>query len=144
MNPAPRPRLAVQLVTAGTAACIADIFTFPLDTAKVRLQVQGEEQYSSSSNSHECPPGEGGAVGVAGRGVAGTLSHIARTEGARALYSGLVPGLQRQMAFSAIRIGAYERVSFVRIALEYNKDCALIAIFGILTKTTSKQSNLSM
>ena len=43
--------------------------------------------------------------------MAGTLSHIVRTEGARALYSGIVPGLQRQMAFSAIRIGAYERVS---------------------------------
>ena len=28
----------------------------------------------------------------------------------RALYSGIVPGLQRQMAFSAIRLGAYERV----------------------------------
>ena len=55
--------------------------------------------------------GEGGQLGGAGRGVAGTLSHIVRTEGARALYSGIVPGLQRQMAFSAIRIGAYERVS---------------------------------
>ena len=28
----------------------------------------------------------------------------------RALYNGIVPGLQRQMAFSAIRIGAYETV----------------------------------
>ena len=28
----------------------------------------------------------------------------------RALYNGIVPGLQRQMAFSAIRIGAYEPV----------------------------------
>ena len=36
--------------------------------------------------------------------------HIARYEGPRALYSGLVPGLQRQMAFSAIRIGGYENV----------------------------------
>ena len=45
--------------------------------------------------------------------MAGTLSHIVRSEGARALYSGIVPGLQRQMAFSAIRIGAYERVSDV-------------------------------
>ena len=43
--------------------------------------------------------------------MAGTLGHIVRTEGAAALYSGIVPGLQRQMAFSAIRIGAYERVS---------------------------------
>lgn len=34
------PGLGVQLLTAGTAACIADIFTFPLDTVKVRLQVR--------------------------------------------------------------------------------------------------------
>jgi len=96
-QPAPiKPGLGVQLVTAGTAACVADLFTFPLDTAKVRLQVQGE----------------GGVLG-ASRGVSATLSHIVRSEGAAALYSGIVPGLQRQMAFSAIRIGAYERVKEV-------------------------------
>ena len=83
----------MQLLTAGTAACIADIFTFPMDTVKVRLQVQGE----------------GGTTGQ-GRGILGTLSSIVRHEGARGLYSGLVPGLQRQMAFSAIRIGGYEPV----------------------------------
>ena len=33
------PGLGVQLLTAGTAACIADCITFPLDTVKVRLQV---------------------------------------------------------------------------------------------------------
>ena len=33
----------------------------------------------------------------------GTLVSIVRNEGATALYSGIVPGLQRQMAFSAIR-----------------------------------------
>ena len=33
------PGLGVQLLTAGTAACIADMITFPLDTVKVRLQV---------------------------------------------------------------------------------------------------------
>eukprot|EP00092_Neocalanus_flemingeri_P036129 GFUD01039334.1.p1 GENE.GFUD01039334.1~~GFUD01039334.1.p1 ORF type:complete len:321 (+),score=64.38 GFUD01039334.1:51-1013(+) len=88
------PGLGVQLLTAGTAACIADLFTFPLDTVKVRQQVQGE----------------GGASALQGRGVVGTLSYIAKHEGPRALYSGIVPGLQRQMAFSAIRIGAYESV----------------------------------
>lgn len=88
------PGLSVQLLTAGTAACIADLFTFPLDTTKVRLQVQGE----------------GGACALQGKGVAGTLFHIAKNEGPTALYSGIVPGLQRQMAFSAIRIGAYESV----------------------------------
>lgn len=33
------PSLPVKLLTAGSAACVADLFTFPLDTAKVRLQV---------------------------------------------------------------------------------------------------------
>jgi hypothetical protein len=31
--------LAVKLLTAGTAGCVADFASFPLDTAKVRLQV---------------------------------------------------------------------------------------------------------
>jgi len=93
-----KPGLGVQLLTAGTAACIADLFTFPLDTTKVRLQLQGEA----------CPAGNP-AMGSS-RGVLGTLFSIAGNEGPRALYSGIVPGLQRQMAFSAIRIGAYESV----------------------------------
>lgn len=88
------PGLGVQLLTAGTAACFADLCTFPLDTVKVRLQVQGE----------------GGSMGLQGRGILGSLGSIVRHEGPRALYSGIVPGLQRQMAFSAIRIGAYEPV----------------------------------
>jgi len=31
--------LGIKLLSAGTAACIADLATFPLDTAKVRMQV---------------------------------------------------------------------------------------------------------
>jgi hypothetical protein len=39
VKPLKTPPLSVQLLTAGAAACVADIFTFPLDTTKVRLQV---------------------------------------------------------------------------------------------------------
>merc|ERR1719219_3366299 len=88
------PGLGIQLLTAGTAACIADCLTFPLDTVKVRLQVQGES----------------GSATVKTNGVIRTVLGIARQEGPKALYNGIVPGLQRQMAFSAIRIGAYEPV----------------------------------
>jgi len=88
------PSLGVQLGTAGLAACIADMFTFPLDTTKVRLQIQGE----------------GGVAAIQSSGVLRTLANIVKYEGVTALYSGIVPGLQRQMAFSAIRIGAYETV----------------------------------
>eukprot|EP00088_Acartia_fossae_P010687 TRINITY_DN15344_c0_g1_i2.p1 TRINITY_DN15344_c0_g1~~TRINITY_DN15344_c0_g1_i2.p1 ORF type:complete len:313 (+),score=50.30 TRINITY_DN15344_c0_g1_i2:249-1187(+) len=85
--------LGVQLGTAGVAACVADLFTFPLDTTKVRLQIQGEGGQNNKSS-----------------GVLRTLFNIGRYEGPKALYSGIVPGLQRQMAFSAIRIGGYETV----------------------------------
>lgn len=33
------PPLGVKMASAGAAACFADLVTFPLDTAKVRLQV---------------------------------------------------------------------------------------------------------
>lgn len=31
---------AVKIFSAGSAGCMADLVTFPLDTAKVRLQVK--------------------------------------------------------------------------------------------------------
>uniref|UniRef100_A0A673SWM4 Uncharacterized protein n=1 Tax=Suricata suricatta TaxID=37032 RepID=A0A673SWM4_SURSU len=36
------PTMAVKIFSAGVAACVADVITFPLDTAKVRLQVASE------------------------------------------------------------------------------------------------------
>ncbi|XP_075598759.1 putative mitochondrial transporter UCP3 isoform X3 [Balearica regulorum gibbericeps] len=92
------PTAAVKLVSAGMAACIADLCTFPLDTAKVRLQIQGEVRIPRSTSTVEY------------RGVLGTLSTMVRTEGPRSLYSGLVAGLQRQMSFASIRIGLYDSV----------------------------------
>ncbi|NXM54419.1 UCP3 protein, partial [Illadopsis cleaveri] len=87
------PTAAMKFVSAGMAGCIADLCTFPLDTAKVRLQIQGEVRIPRTVSSVEY------------RGVLGTLSTMVRTEGARSLYSGLAAGLQRQMSFASIRIG---------------------------------------
>lgn len=120
------PSAAVKFVGAGTAACIADLLTFPLDTAKVRLQVlkyscvtntkpilvtlvawtfiaqiQGEARGSAATWS-------GSAVKY--RGVFGTIATMVRTEGPLSLYSGLVAGLQRQMSFASVRIGLYDSV----------------------------------
>ncbi|XP_057242448.1 putative mitochondrial transporter UCP3 isoform X1 [Malurus melanocephalus] len=92
------PTAAVKFVSAGMAGCIADLCTFPLDTAKVRLQIQGEARVPRPVSS------------VRYRGVLGTLSTMVRTEGARSLYSGLAAGLQRQMSFASIRIGLYDSV----------------------------------
>ncbi|KAJ8280171.1 hypothetical protein GJAV_G00051390 [Gymnothorax javanicus] len=90
------PTAAVKFFGAGLAACFADLVTFPLDTAKVRLQIQGEAQ------------AKGTAKVMKYRGVFGTIATMVRTEGPRSLYSGLVAGLHRQMSFASVRIGLYD------------------------------------
>ncbi|XP_077200315.1 putative mitochondrial transporter UCP3 [Paroedura picta] len=92
------PSATVKFLSAGTAACIADLCTFPLDTAKVRLQIQGESKASKTAKN------------VKYKGVFGTMATMVRMEGPKSLYSGLVAGLQRQMSFASIRIGLYDSV----------------------------------
>ncbi|XP_065352101.1 dicarboxylate carrier SLC25A8-like [Cloeon dipterum] len=104
--------LYVKLLTAGTAACVADFITFPLDTAKVRLQVQGEGRalistaLATSGEAAVVMPGA--AAGPQYRGLVGTIVTMARQEGARSLYNGLSAGLQRQMCFASVRLGLYD------------------------------------
>ncbi|XP_055631285.1 dicarboxylate carrier SLC25A8-like [Toxorhynchites rutilus septentrionalis] len=118
----------VKLLTAGTAACWADFVTFPLDTAKVRLQIQGEQPVRSGPLRPTVASSVGGgpiqsfkispttipaipaAQHVQYRGLVGTITTITRQEGFRTLYSGLSAGLQRQMCFSSIRLGLYDSV----------------------------------
>ena len=94
--------LYTKLITAGTSACIADAVTFPLDTAKVRLQIQGElaavvengTLLRTSVNEQQ--------------GLFGTIRSMIKIEGTRSLYNGLSAGLQRQMCFASVRIGLYD------------------------------------
>jgi len=104
-NPAIDHSFGTKFVSAGLAACFADLCTFPLDTAKVRLQVQGETGAVA------------GKLGVSSKAVEqvfkykgpiGTIRVIIQEEGVRGLYNGIVPGLQRQMCFASIRIGSYD------------------------------------
>ncbi|KAM9032713.1 mitochondrial uncoupling protein 2 [Sarcophilus harrisii] len=93
------PTATVKFLGAGTAACIADLITFPLDTAKVRLQIQGESQGAIRASTT-----------AQYRGVMGTILTMVKTEGPGSLYNGLVAGLQRQMSFASVRIGLYDSV----------------------------------
>ncbi|XP_041653601.1 mitochondrial uncoupling protein 2-like [Cheilinus undulatus] len=90
------PTVAVKIFSAGAAGCVADLVTFPLDTAKVRLQIQGETKPLLAGQR------------ATYRGVFGTIFTMVKTEGPRSLYSGLVAGLHRQMAFASVRIGLYD------------------------------------
>ncbi|GFT49367.1 mitochondrial uncoupling protein 2 [Trichonephila clavipes] len=89
------PTVGVKFLSAGTAACIADMITFPLDVAKVRLQIQGEGVKAGLSKN---------------KGMFGMLVKIVQKEGPKSLYNGLTAGLQRQMCFASVRIGLYDSV----------------------------------
>lgn len=99
------------LASSAIATCWAEFCTLPIDTAKVRLQLQGK-----------------GAVGeaVKYKGMAGTIGTIAREEGAAALWKGLVPGLHRQCLFGGLRIGLYEPVKQLYVGKDFEGDVPLL------------------
>jgi len=88
-------KLWISFLCSGSAACFAEFCTIPLDTVKVRLQIQG-----ALPKGH-IPKYNG-------------LVHCAKTivaeEGPTALWKGLVPGLLRQSVFATLRIGLYDDI----------------------------------
>ncbi|XP_074578174.1 mitochondrial uncoupling protein 1-like [Curcuma longa] len=89
---------AGRLASSAIAACVAEISTLPLDTAKVRLQLQKKASSGDSMSTSRY------------RGMLGTVITILTEEGLVALWKGLVPGLHRQCIFGGLRIGLYEPV----------------------------------
>nr|CAD1817688.1 unnamed protein product [Ananas comosus var. bracteatus] len=75
---------AGRFASSAIAACFAEICTIPLDTAKVRLQLQ---KSAATSDALSAPKY---------RGLLGTVATIGREEGVTALWKGIVPGLHRQ------------------------------------------------
>jgi solute carrier family 25 uncoupling protein 8/9 len=98
-KPLPFPNM---FFASAVAACTAEALTLPLDTAKVRLQVQTE------GNKY--------------RGLLGTIGTIAREEGAASLWKGIEPGLHRQCLFGGLRIGMYEPVRNFYVGKEHKGD----------------------
>ncbi|EHA8590115.1 mitochondrial uncoupling protein 1 [Cocos nucifera] len=89
---------AGRFASSAIAACFAELCTIPLDTAKVRLQLQKKAAM-------------GDVVAIPKyRGLLGTVATIAREEGLTALWKGIIPGLHRQCLFGGLRIGLYEPV----------------------------------
>ncbi|XP_047972140.1 mitochondrial uncoupling protein 2-like isoform X2 [Salvia hispanica] len=80
------------------AACFAEICTIPLDTAKVRLQLQKRVPIGDSTAAPKY------------KGLLGTLTTIAKEEGFFALWNGVVPGLHRQFLYGGLRVGLYQPV----------------------------------
>ena len=93
--------LYATLMSSAAAACWAETLSLPVDTAKVRLQLQG----STSGGKYN--------------GLMGTMRTIIREEGAAALWKGLTPGLHRQCLFGGLRIGMYEPVKNAYVGADH-------------------------
>lgn len=95
------------------AACFAEFFTLPLDTAKVRLQLQKKAAAVDGVGTPKY------------RGLLGTVATIAREEGLSALWKGLIPGLQRQCLYGGLRIGLYGPLKTYLVGGEFIGDIPL-------------------
>uniref|UniRef100_A0A383VSA3 Uncoupling protein n=1 Tax=Tetradesmus obliquus TaxID=3088 RepID=A0A383VSA3_TETOB len=107
--PSSGPQLPFPNLFAASAisACTAEALTLPLDTAKVRLQLQG------------------GGAGGKYKGLLGTCMTIAKEEGPSALWKGLEPGLHRQVMYGGLRIGLYEPVKQFFVGKDHVGDVPL-------------------
>jgi len=88
-----------KMAAAGCAASVAEVVSIPMDTTKVRLQIQGESVASGAASQS-----------VKYRGMTHAIFTIVKEEGIRSLFRGLVPGIHRQICFCGIRIGLYDNV----------------------------------
>ncbi|EDW70959.1 mitochondrial uncoupling protein Bmcp [Drosophila virilis] len=81
-------------VYGGLASITAEFGTFPIDTTKTRLQIQGQKIDQTFSQLRY-------------RGMTDAFVKISREEGLRALYSGIWPAVLRQATYGTIKFGTY-------------------------------------
>ncbi|KAL9412753.1 hypothetical protein AB3S75_039107 [Citrus x aurantiifolia] len=109
----PEISFAETFLCSAFAACFAELCTIPLDTAKVRLQLQ-----------KKIASGDGVSVSKY-RGLMGTVVTIAREEGLWALWNGVIAGLHRQCIYGGLRIGLYDPVKTLLVGSDFVGDIPL-------------------
>ncbi|XP_055385825.1 mitochondrial uncoupling protein Bmcp [Condylostylus longicornis] len=81
-------------IYGGLASITAEFGTFPIDTAKTRLQIQGQKIDPIFSELKYC-------------GMIDAFIKISKEEGISALYSGIWPAVLRQATYGTIKFGTY-------------------------------------
>ena len=108
-------------IYGGTAAVVVEICTFPLDTAKTILQVQGSVAHT-----------------VQYHGTVECLHSVVKKEGVARLYKGLSPAVIRQAVYGTIKYGLYYSTkdwARTRYGLA-EESLAINVIYGILAGNT--------
>ncbi|EZA52152.1 Kidney mitochondrial carrier protein, partial [Ooceraea biroi] len=81
-------------VYGGLASIVAELCTFPLDTTKTRLQVQGQKYDQKLARLRYS-------------GMTDALLQISKNEGIKGLYSGISSAILRQATYGTIKFGTY-------------------------------------
>ncbi|KAM0727224.1 Mitochondrial uncoupling protein Bmcp [Formica fusca] len=81
-------------VYGGLASIVAELCTFPLDTTKTRLQVQGQKYDRKLARLRYS-------------GMTDALLQISKQEGMKGLYSGISSAILRQATYGTIKFGTY-------------------------------------
>lgn len=84
----------MRTLLAGAAGVMAAMVVHPVDTMKVRMQLQGELQSAQNPKRHKSI-------------FHATLSTY-RNEGIRGPYKGITASLARESSYTTIRLGMYE------------------------------------
>ena len=115
-------------VFGGLASCVAEAATFPIDTAKTRLQLQGQRS---------CPE-------VRYKGMVHCWTRICAEEGFTSLYRGLAPALLRQASYGTIKFGLYYTIknSFFANKESALKNVACAVIAGAISSAIASPTDL--
>ncbi|KAK3586644.1 hypothetical protein CHS0354_024250 [Potamilus streckersoni] len=107
--------------------------TFPIDTTKTRLQVQGQK---IDVRLTECRY----------RGMFHAMFRIFKEEGYLALYSGIAPAILRQATYGTIKIGVYQHLKRLFVSdpkdetLPVNVFCGVVA--GIISSSIANPTDV--
>merc|ERR1719502_1424651 len=85
--------IAKKFCLTGTASMAAEGVTFPIDSTKTQLQLQGQADFTGTKF-----------------GFGGMLANIAKTEGLAGLYAGVPPAVARHIPYTGFRAIGYEYI----------------------------------
>ncbi|XP_065644606.1 kidney mitochondrial carrier protein 1 isoform X2 [Hydra vulgaris] len=102
----------------GLASMTAELGTFPIDTTKTRLQIQGQVIEASLKQLRY-------------KGMFHAAFKISREEGIQALYSGIKPALLRQATYGTIKIGLYHWIKKILVNDSKNETLLSNMISGV-------------
>ena len=95
-KPSHRESHVMRIIFAGIASVSAASVTHPIDTLKIRLQIQGEMGKRGSKEAYD--------------NIFKAFQVVYKNEGMRGLYKGVSASFMRESIYSSLRLGLYEPI----------------------------------